>query len=123
MDSFAREELNFLSASYQNIELASPVSYDGSIDGCHFRPNLFSLDLCDRIIVYICIPVLSLFYIYSNSVAFYVLLYCRERFKSHPRRRQIHGPLLGDKVDYGIGMSYRPVSQCSLTGRYDKSIP
>jgi hypothetical protein len=30
---------------------------------------------------------------------------------------QIHSLLLGDKVDYGIGLSYRPASLCSLTGR------
>jgi hypothetical protein len=28
----------------------------------------------------------------------------------------------GDKVDYGIGLSYRPASLCSLTGRYDMSM-
>ncbi len=32
---------------------------------------------------------------------------------------QIHGFLLGDKVDYGIRLSYRPASLCSLTGWYD----
>ncbi len=32
---------------------------------------------------------------------------------------QIHSPLLMEKVDYGIGLSYRPASQCSLTGRYN----
>jgi hypothetical protein len=31
---------------------------------------------------------------------------------------QIHSPLLGDQVDYGIGLSYRPASLCSLKGRY-----
>ncbi len=31
---------------------------------------------------------------------------------------QINIPLLLDKVDYGIGLSYRPASLCSLTGRY-----
>jgi hypothetical protein len=30
---------------------------------------------------------------------------------------QIHSPLLGDKVDYGIGLSYRPAHIYSLTGR------
>ncbi len=32
-------------------------------------------------------------------------------------------PALGDTVDTGIGMSYRPASQCSLAGRYDKPLP
>ncbi len=38
---------------------------------------------------------------------------------------QIHSPLLGDKVDYGIGLSYWPasLSPCSLAGRYDSLIP
>ncbi len=30
----------------------------------------------------------------------------------------IHSPWLGDKVDSGIGLSYRPASQCSPAGRY-----
>jgi Pyruvate/2-oxoacid:ferredoxin oxidoreductase delta subunit len=33
---------------------------------------------------------------------------------------QIHSPLLGDKVDYGMGLSYRPASLCCLTGRYEE---
>jgi hypothetical protein len=32
---------------------------------------------------------------------------------------QIHSPWLGDKVNFGLGLSYRPASLCSLTGRYD----
>ncbi len=40
-----------------------------------------------------------------------------------PFCNQIHSPLLGDKVDYGIGLSYRPASLCSLTGRYDNPMP
>jgi hypothetical protein len=36
---------------------------------------------------------------------------------------QIHSPLIGDKVDSGIGLSYRPVSLCSLSGRYDNTMP
>jgi hypothetical protein len=32
---------------------------------------------------------------------------------------QIHSPLLRDTVDYGIGLTYRPASICSLTGQYD----
>jgi hypothetical protein len=36
---------------------------------------------------------------------------------------QIHSPLLGAKADYGIGLSYRPASLCSLTGRYDNPMP
>jgi hypothetical protein len=35
---------------------------------------------------------------------------------------QIRSPLLADKVDYGIGLSYRPIHHptiCSLTSRYD----
>ncbi len=35
---------------------------------------------------------------------------------------QIHSSLLGDKVDYGIGLSYRPAILCSLTGRYDSQM-
>ncbi len=31
--------------------------------------------------------------------------------------------LLGDKVDSGIGLSYRPASLCSLAGRYDNLMP
>jgi hypothetical protein len=36
---------------------------------------------------------------------------------------QIHCPLLGDKVDYGVGLSYRPAIHCSLMGRYDNPMP
>ncbi len=32
-----------------------------------------------------------------------------------PTCSQIHSPLLGDKVDYGIVLSYRPASLCILT--------
>jgi hypothetical protein len=31
----------------------------------------------------------------------------------------ILSPLLGDKVDHGIGLLYRPASLCSLKSRYD----
>jgi hypothetical protein len=34
----------------------------------------------------------------------------------------MHSPLRGDKVDYGIGLSYRPASLSSLTGRYENPI-
>jgi hypothetical protein len=30
---------------------------------------------------------------------------------------------MGDKVGSGIGLSYRPVSLCSLAGRYDNDNP
>ncbi len=44
----------------------------------------------------------------------YARLYCS----------QIHSPWLGDKVDSGIGLSYRPASLCSqLAGRYDNPLP
>ncbi len=33
---------------------------------------------------------------------------------------QIRSPLPEDKVDWGIGLSYRPASLCSLKGRYIK---
>jgi hypothetical protein len=36
---------------------------------------------------------------------------------------QIHSTLLGDKVDYGIGLSYRPTSLCSLAGQCDNPMP
>jgi hypothetical protein len=36
---------------------------------------------------------------------------------------QIHSPGLGDIVDYGKGLSYRPASLCSLAGRYDNPMP
>jgi len=29
----------------------------------------------------------------------------------------------GDKVGYGIGLSYWPASICSLSGRYDNPMP
>ncbi len=32
---------------------------------------------------------------------------------------QILSTWLGDIVDYGIGLSYRPASLCSLAGRYN----
>ncbi len=32
-------------------------------------------------------------------------------------------PWLGDKVDSGTGLSYRPASPCSLPGRYDNLMP
>jgi hypothetical protein len=35
---------------------------------------------------------------------------------------QIHSTLMGDKVDCGIGWSYRPASLCSLMGRYDNPV-
>ncbi len=38
-------------------------------------------------------------------------------------RSQIHSPWLGDMVDSGIGLSYRPVSLCSQAGRYDHPRP
>jgi hypothetical protein len=31
--------------------------------------------------------------------------------------------LWGDKVDSGIGLSYRPATLCSLEGRHDNPIP
>ncbi len=36
---------------------------------------------------------------------------------------RIHSPLLGDKVDCDIGLSHRPDSLWSLTGRYDNPMP
>ncbi len=36
---------------------------------------------------------------------------------------KIHSPLLGDKVDNGIGLSHRPASLSSLTDRYDIPMP
>jgi hypothetical protein len=36
---------------------------------------------------------------------------------------QIHSSWLGDKVNFGLGLSYRPGSLCSLTGRYDNHMP
>jgi hypothetical protein len=44
-------------------------------------------------------------------------MYCTVTLNS-----QIHCPLLGDKVDYGIGLSFRPAILCSLTGRYDNQM-
>ncbi len=35
---------------------------------------------------------------------------------------QTHSPILGDKVDYVIGLSSRPASQCSLTCRYTTTL-
>jgi hypothetical protein len=32
-------------------------------------------------------------------------------------------PDWGDLVNYDTGLSYRPASQCSLTGRYDNPMP
>jgi hypothetical protein len=36
---------------------------------------------------------------------------------------EIHSPYLGDKVNSGIGSSYRAASLCSLTCRYDNTMP
>ncbi len=36
---------------------------------------------------------------------------------------KIYSPWMGDAVDSGIGMSYRPASLCSLAGRYDNPMP
>ncbi len=36
---------------------------------------------------------------------------------------RIHRSMTGDKVNSGIELSYRPVSPCSLAGRYDNPMP
>ncbi len=36
---------------------------------------------------------------------------------------QIHSPWMGDIVDSGIGLSYRPTSLRSLAGRYNNPLP
>jgi hypothetical protein len=41
----------------------------------------------------------------------------RELYQNPVFTSQIHSPLLGDKVDYGIRLSYRPASLCSLTSQ------
>ncbi len=35
----------------------------------------------------------------------------------------LYSPWLGEKVDSGIGFSYRPASPCSLAGRYGNTMP
>jgi hypothetical protein len=39
------------------------------------------------------------------------------------RQTPFHDVNLGDKVDNGIGLSYRPTSLCSLTGQCDNPMP
>ncbi len=43
--------------------------------------------------------------------------------KANAFSSQIHSPLLGDIVDSGLGLSYRPACLCSLAGRYDSPMP
>ncbi len=38
-------------------------------------------------------------------------------------RGLILSPWLGDEAGYGVGLSYRPASLCSLVGRYDNPWP
>jgi hypothetical protein len=38
-------------------------------------------------------------------------------------RSQIPSPWMSDKVDSGIGLSYRQANLCSLAGRYDNPMP
>ncbi len=46
-----------------------------------------------------------------------------ELFSTIPASSQIHRPWLGDKVDPGIGLSYRPDRLLGLAGRHDNPMP
>jgi len=57
---------------------------------------------------------------FSDEKVFFQHTHCLLEF---PSGSQSHSPLLGDKSDYGTGLSYRPTSLCSLLGPSDNPKP